>query len=315
MAWAPGQARLQGDDIGTFRGRVVNDRSGDGLEGVPLKLLRPSAAASRTWPEPWTPESWNEDEDLLSVVSASDGSFRFDGLPAGAYRVRVDSRWLPRRAVDGYVKPGGSVTGSLELSPGGRIRGRVEDEAGQPIAQMLVLVAGLDRGDGLNGGGGRPASMPTRAADDGTFELRWVPPGTAWVQAGHRDLGFSETVPVDVGEGTQHDGLRLVVPDERAVLATRESGGGIGVRLDFTARGPVLADVVEGLPADRAGLQGGDLIVAIDGHAALFMLSREFVSRCRGRPGTSVEITWVRGSSGPTDLVLVREPIPSRKVR
>lgn len=310
VALAPGQARLEGDAIGTFRGIVVDARDGEGLAGVPLKLVRPSPAASRSWPEPWTPEAWNEAEDLLSVVSASDGSFRFDGLPGGSYRVRSDDRWLPRRGVDGYVAPGESITRRLELETGARLRGRVQDEAGRPVAQLPVLLAGLDRGDGQNAGRGRAASKPTRSAEDGSFELRWIPPGTAWVQAGHRDLGFSSPLALPLEEGARVEGVVLIVPDERDRLANKDSDGGVGIRLDFTERGPVLAGVVEGLPAALAGLQQGDLIASIDGHGTLFMTSPEFINRCRGRTGTTVELTYVRGASGPVDVSLVREPLP-----
>ncbi len=310
---APGQARLRGDAIGSFRGRVLDADTGEGVADVPLQLLRPSPTAGRTWPEPWAPESWNEDERLLTVETNADGAFRFDALPPGAYRVQVDDRWLPHVSADAYIDAGDSVSRQLVLEAGARITGRVFADGGQPVGNLPVFLAGLDRGDGLNAGRGRPASRPTRAAADGSFELRWVPTGTAWVQAGHAELGYAAPIAVQVDGGSHVDGVELRVPDERELLAASESGGGIGVRLDFTERGPIVASVIEDLPAARAGLLAGDLILSIDGRPTRFMTSREFIQRCRGRVGSSLRVTSRRGEGEPRDHELTRQTIPRRR--
>jgi hypothetical protein len=314
-ALAPGQARLAGDAIGTLRGDVVDARSGEGLADVLVQLLRPSGMDARAWPEPWAPESWSEDEELLSVRSAPDGGYRFDALPPGRYRVRIAERWLPDASSDAWIEPGGVETRRLELDAGAWVAGRVVDAAGEPMADIPIFVAGVDGGDGLNSARGKVGSQPTHSGADGSFVLRWVPPGTAYVQAGHRTRGYGRPVAVEVPDGGRVRGVELVGPDGSDAPGEGDRGGGVGVRLEFTPRGPVISEVIEGLPAAGAGLQRGDALVGIDGRSTRFMTSREFIDRCRGRAGTEVELTWVRGDSGPVDTVLVRASIADRKQR
>jgi hypothetical protein len=311
-ALTDGQARLKGDATGSFKGSVVDPSTSQGLSDVPVLLLRPSLGAGRTWPEPWAPEAWEEEEDLATVQTAPDGSFRFDGLPDGAYQVRVESRWLPDVKADGYIESGGSIARTLNLSPGGRVSGRVVGVEGVPVGNIPVFVAGLDLGDGENAGQGRPASMPTRAAEDGSFDLRWIDPGVAWVQAGHNEIGYTEPLPIELTGGQQVADVVLRLIDQREELGGLDSTGRVGVRLDFTTLGPVIKGVIEGLPAARAGLQPGDLLASINGQSTRFMTSREFIRRCRGEPGTTVELTWIRGNQGPVDVVMTREVVQRR---
>lgn len=310
---APGQARLSDDAVGTFKGEVVSAVTGRALAGVPLVLLRPAPTEARSWPEPWAPEAWREDERLLRVKTGPDGTWRFDGLPSGPYRVVVDNRWLPKRSIDRYVDPGAVVSGRMELTVGTRVSGRVVNEEGDPLASFPVYVAGLDLGDGRNSSRGRPASEPGHTGPDGTFTLRWVPQGTAWLQAGRIEYGFSPLQPLVLEPGTAEVGdVQLVVTHEAERLAEAESGGGIGVRLDFTPRGPVVSSLVPSLPAAEAGMLEGDVIVTIDGRSTRFMTSIEFIQRCRGQVGSTVELTLVRDGA-PRDVTLTRESIPRRR--
>ncbi|MDD5656896.1 MAG: PDZ domain-containing protein, partial [Elusimicrobia bacterium] len=69
--------------------------------------------------------------------------------------------------------------------------------------------------------------------------------------------------------------------------------------------------VIPRSPAEKAGLQSGDKIVAVDGKA---VSTREQVSlRARGRAGTSVRLTVLRGG-GRLDIVAARAEIETRNV-
>jgi len=76
----------------------------------------------------------------------------------------------------------------------------------------------------------------------------------------------------------------------------------LGTVPDFTdagGNGVLVADVVDGSPADRAGIQAGDRIIAIDGEAIDDLRGYAAVLRARA-PGDGIEITVDRGGERPT---------------
>jgi carboxyl-terminal processing protease len=67
----------------------------------------------------------------------------------------------------------------------------------------------------------------------------------------------------------------------------------------------------DGSPADKAGLQTGDYIRAIDGKPARDLSVWEGERLLRGEPGTKVKLTVIRGNAAePRDFDLVREKTP-----
>ncbi len=68
------------------------------------------------------------------------------------------------------------------------------------------------------------------------------------------------------------------------------SYGGIGVVLSFDRPQPRVIQVFDGSPADQAGIQPGDVILAIDGIPTDQMDPQEVVQRLRGAPGTAVRL-------------------------
>lgn len=73
--------------------------------------------------------------------------------------------------------------------------------------------------------------------------------------------------------------------------ASREGFGGIGVRIRLVDDGVRILNVMENTPAERAGLRDDDVIVAIDGEAAIGLSQREIVQRLRGPMRSSVNLT------------------------
>ncbi len=89
---------------------------------------------------------------------------------------------------------------------------------------------------------------------------------------------------------------------------------GIGARL----RGPVLTvvEVFEGSPAERAGLQRGDVILEIDGTSTEGASLEAAISRIRGPQGTPVELLIRRrGLEEPFGLTITRDEIRIAFVR
>ncbi len=91
-----------------------------------------------------------------------------------------------------------------------------------------------------------------------------------------------------------------------------EGFAGIGAVLNFGGVEVTIQDLVEGGPAEAAGLQGGDVIVQIDGEPTPPALS-EVVSLLRGPEGTEVTILIRRGQE-LFELSLVRARIDTPNV-
>ncbi len=81
---------------------------------------------------------------------------------------------------------------------------------------------------------------------------------------------------------------------------------GVGMTLDGR-EGPVRVSLVsEGSPAERAGVQAGDVIVAVDGVATAGQNLNTVVSRIRGPAGTPVSISFQRAGQ-PLTLTIRRK--------
>lgn len=83
--------------------------------------------------------------------------------------------------------------------------------------------------------------------------------------------------------------------EARENRASRDGFGGIGVRVDTAQdKGVTVLSVMEGTPAERAGLKAEDVIVSVDGESTLTMEQRTVIQRLRGPVGSSVELGILR---------------------
>jgi carboxyl-terminal processing protease len=82
---------------------------------------------------------------------------------------------------------------------------------------------------------------------------------------------------------------------------------GIGVGVEPESGGLRIVQVFDQSPAARAGLRGGDLIVAVGGHSIRSLGSRA-EDVIKGAPGTNVSITFVRGHARTT-ISITRETV------
>lgn len=82
---------------------------------------------------------------------------------------------------------------------------------------------------------------------------------------------------------------------------------GIGAELGYK-KGIVIVAPLEGLPAHKAGMKAGDKIVKINDESAADMTVEDAVTRIRGKKGTQVTLTIVRGESDvPIEFTVVRD--------
>ncbi len=92
--------------------------------------------------------------------------------------------------------------------------------------------------------------------------------------------------------------------------------GGVGFEITrFADRVKVVAPI-EGTPADRAGVQPGDVILKIDDTDVAGLALHEVIKLLLGAPGTQVKVSVVRaGAVAPTELLMTREVIRVQSVR
>jgi carboxyl-terminal processing protease len=91
--------------------------------------------------------------------------------------------------------------------------------------------------------------------------------------------------------------------------------GGLGIQISAQDGVPKVISPIDDTPASRAGLAGGDLIVAIDGQTTHGIDLQKIVRILRGSPGTSVKLTISRGAQPPFEVTLTRAiiEVPSIK--
>jgi len=106
-------------------------------------------------------------------------------------------------------------------------------------------------------------------------------------------------------------------PEEMRDLDDTTMGrfGGVGLIISKIDRGVEVVSPIEGTPAYRAGVNAGDIIVAVDGESVVDLNIDEVLSVLRGEPGSSVTMTIVRGKNLRFDVRVVRDMIEVPTVR
>ena len=110
------------------------------------------------------------------------------------------------------------------------------------------------------------------------------------------------------------DPYTVFIPEENEEaldIMTTASYGGVGALIQKTSAGYIIiAEPYEGSAAIKAGLNPGDTIVAIDGVSTKDLPVDQCSGKMRGRPGTVLNMTVVKGRGGDTvDVALTRERI------
>ena len=85
---------------------------------------------------------------------------------------------------------------------------------------------------------------------------------------------------------------------------------GIGARLLPDPLGVKVVSVFTDGPAKKAGIKGGDLVVAVDGKVIAGMQSDDIVMLIKGKEGTTVKLRVARpGAKAPLDFTIPREKV------
>jgi carboxyl-terminal processing protease len=107
------------------------------------------------------------------------------------------------------------------------------------------------------------------------------------------------------------DGLEY----EDLMVSTRGEYGGLGIFISFRNNFPTVISPIEGTPAEKVGLRGGDQIIEIEGQATKGWLTQKAVELLRGEPGTDVSFMVSRpGLNEPVEYTITREIINVKSV-
>ena len=231
-----------------------------------------------------------EGRDRLRFPGSTDAGGRFEvrNLPAGTFDLAVHARGFAPLTVPALALPdgnGSSDLGTVQLAPGGAIRGVVSDAQGEPVANAEVAAQGADR-DGLSFLLGEAESTAAVTAADGSFALEDLAPGrTLDLVVTHPGFGPTSAPGVAVptptplrvvlrptarvsGRVLDPDGKPVagatvaVSEDARELSSSRSMGGGPKQGIADDEGGFAFADVAPGpfeLSADAPQHQSAEL--------------------------------------------------------
>lgn len=124
---------------------------------------------------------------------------------------------------------------------------------------------------------------------------------------------------------SQPQTLSEAVTDSNAALAeksapaqnTAPAPAGVGILITGdTAKGYVVQYVLPDMPAAKANVQIGDVLLAIDGQPVeKFANLDEVVAKIRGLPASTVKLKLLGSNSQTREVSLARTAIPSAKVQ
>jgi len=102
---------------------------------------------------------------------------------------------------------------------------------------------------------------------------------------------------------------------QRLETTTHGAFGGIGISIGMRDGWVTVISPIEGTPAWRAGIQGGDRIMKIDGTSAEGLSLDDAMKKMRGEKGTQVVLTMFReGREKPLEFTIVRDIIQIKSV-
>jgi hypothetical protein len=216
------------------------------------------------------------------LVLAPDGVTRLE-LPNGPWELtlEVSGRGKSVPVLVNVTATGADVRLSLETSV--VVRGSVRDAATQlPLAGAHV--------DAFSGPMGRLSRVGVVTDDRGQFLLPPVPRSANLVV---RREGFAEQWRRAV-DGDRWDVLLQPTPGARPQPDSMQFEG-VGMVLEPIPNGTRVQQVNEGGPAERAGVQPGDVLLAVDDVPTTGVPLPQVVNRIRGPAGTPVRILFERG--------------------
>jgi membrane-associated protease RseP (regulator of RpoE activity) len=191
----------------------------------------------------------------------------------------------------------------IELVAEGVVEGLVVDPRGDPVAGARVA---KDHAPTWLLVGSNPEGVAVTDGQ-GHFSLRGLPAGATRLEAYSPDLGRGR-VDVSVEAGRSTEDVRIALASEDEAPTQLATTGGVAVTLGETAP-PVevmVVSVVEGSEAERAGLEPGDRLVAVDGVPVADMKGAR---KALGGPVGDDALLAVRRGGADRTVRVAREPI------
>ena len=109
-----------------------------------------------------------------------------------------------------------------------------------------------------------------------------------------------------------------LVPDDYQELQEGTSGefGGLGIEVGMEDGFVKVIAPIDDTPAERAGVEAGDLVIRLDDTPVKGMSLQDAVKVMRGEPGTDIVLTIVReGLDRPIRITITRDVIRVTSVR
>jgi carboxyl-terminal processing protease len=186
---------------------------------------------------------------------------------------------------------------------------------------LLILLIGTTLGVALTIGSGVLAERDTRAT-----ELPWE---EARLLAEVLERVKQEYVDPTTDQALMESAVRGMVTNldphsqfldsneyEEIRISTTGNYSGVGLEVNMRDGNVTVVAPIEGTPAERAGLQPGDIIISIDGIFVNKENVDDTVSLMRGKPGTRVAISVTRdGEAEPIEFNLIRSHVHVKSVR
>ncbi len=184
-----------------------------------------------------------------------------------------------------------------------------------------TIIAGAVLGVGLIFGGTLIQSGAWHEAHAATASARLLDEVIARVRE-----DFLDTLTTDELQRKAATGLVRELNDAHSALLTADayhrleettSGryAGIGIEIDLRDGEVTVIAPLAGTPADSAGIQTGDRLVAIDGRSTTGLSMEDVQLALRGAPGTTVRLSIVRGELPAKVLALRRTNITFHPVQ
>ncbi len=237
----------------------------------------------------------------------TDGQFELTGLSEGELELVATARGFPpSEPVPVTVRASGSVPVTITLRRGGRIEGVVRSASdGSPIQGATISLEGR-----LGGGSSAvPLLASGVSGPDGRYTLEGIGDTLSSVRVhaeGHHSRILAG-LAIEPGR-TQTLDVELTPVEEGEEPRTELAG--IGVVLFPRGEALMIRRVVEGGGAHEAGMQQGDLVLAVDGTPVTTLGFGGAIDRIRGQEGSTVTLSVRRrGAERASSVVITRRRV------
>jgi hypothetical protein len=213
------------------------------------------------------------------------GAFAWSDIPAGRYMLTASSEGRPPARSGPIDVESGRTTAHVRitLGRGATLSGRILDAiTRRPISGATITLDALTQT-------AAQAVKPARSDDQGSFSLEGAPSGPFSVRV-TRD-GYRTRIVTGLttnGASTLQRDIELNPLVDGGPAG--EDFAGIGAFLEASPKGIAFNRLVPGGPAEKAGVQPGDVIRRIDGADASSLALVDCMQSLRGPDGTRVTV-------------------------